>query len=85
MAQSMDADAWAAALVPSLLSDVSGMEPFEVDQFSRAYVREHMETDARVSKCMNELGVDRDNALRVLHVVLRDEMLRQLGLPPAQS
>ena len=39
-----------------------------------------MSHDERVSMCMYEMGVERDSALRVLHVVLRDELIRVLGL-----
>ena len=78
MARLMDASTWAAGIAPPLFESerLSGREEFEIDAFSRRYVRENMPEDPRVSKCMYELGVDRDNALRVLHVVLRDELIR---------
>ncbi len=84
MAKSMDASSWAEDLAPSLQGDLAGKRAFEVDEFSRKYVHEKMRHDERVSKCMYEMGVDRDDALKVLHVVLRDELLRitdQKGAP----
>lgn len=50
-----------------------------IDAFSRDYVLEHMDRDDRVAKCMYEMGVDRDAALRVLQVVLWDELLKITG------
>ena len=74
----MEASTWAAGIAPSLFERerLSDREEFEIDAFSRRYVRENMSEDARVSRCMYELGVGRDDALRVLHVVLRDELIR---------
>ena len=79
MAEFMDASSWARETVPSLRENVAGKLAFEIDVFSRDYVREHMDRDDRVAKCMYEMGVDRDAALRVLQVVLRDELLKITG------
>ena len=80
MATAMDASAWATTLAPSLREGLAGKRAFEIDEFSRKYVQEKMSHDERVSMCMYEMGVERDSALRVLHVVLRDELIRVLGL-----
>ena len=79
MSESMDATAWARALAPTLQGNIAGKRAFEIDAFSRDYVREHMDRDERVAKCMDEMGVERDAALRVLQVVLRDELLKVAG------
>ena len=79
MSESMDATTWARAVAPSLQEDVAGKRAFEIDAFSRDYVGERMTRDDRVAKCMYEMGVERDAALRVLQVVLRDELLKVTG------
>ena len=77
MAAHMNAKQWASNLAPSLRFNVSEKRAFEIDEFSRTYVETSLTDDMneRVSACGYEFGVDRDNVLKVLHVVLRDELL----------
>ena len=82
MSASMNAATWAAELAPTLREALVGKRAFEIDAFSRTYVYEHMKHDERVAKCMYEMGVERDNALRVLAVVLRDQLMATLGVSP---
>lgn len=82
MSKNMDAAAWAEELAPTLQADFVGRRAFEVDAFSRKYVQERMREDSRVAKCMYEMGVERDHALNVLHVVLRDRLIAALGISP---
>lgn len=87
MAAIMGAQEWADTLAPALQKNLAGKQAFEVDEFSRRYVHENMRYNERVAKCMYETGAERDGALRVLHVVLRDALLARLGMtasdPPA--
>lgn len=78
MADFMKAKTWASELRPSLLAEVAGKRPFEVDEFSRRYVQTRLQDDMkeRVAACAYEFGVERDDVLKVLRVVLRDELLR---------
>ena len=69
-------------VAPAHHAELAGKRAFEIDEFSRKYVHEHMRHDARVSKCIYEMGVERDNALRELHVVLRDRLITALGISP---
>ena len=80
MADFMKAKPWATDLAPSLQAEVAGKRPFEVDEFSRGYVQLRLndELKERVAACAYEFGVDRDAVLRVLQVVLRDELLRRI-------
>ena len=80
MADFMRAKPWASDLAPSLQAEVAGKRPFEVDEFSRGYVQSRLndELKERVAACAYEFGVDRDAVLRVLQVVLRDELLRRI-------
>ncbi len=80
MADFMNAKPWASDLAPSLRAEVAGKRAFEVDEFSRNYVQRDLSDDLkeRVAACAYEFGVDRDNALKVLQVVLRNELLRDI-------
>ena len=77
MADFMKAKPWASAIGPSLLAEVAGKRPFEVDDFSRGYVETRLQDlKERAAACAYEFGVDRDDVLKVLRVVLRNELLR---------
>lgn len=80
MAASMQAKSWAGGIAPGLLPHVINKQPFEVDEFAQDYVSDSdrlgTEMDRRVSACAYEFGRKRDGVLNVLHVVLRDELLR---------
>ena len=80
MADFMRAKPWVSDLAPSLRTEVAGKRAFEVDEFSRNYVQTRLEDDLkeRVAACVYEFGVDRDNVLKVLQVVLREELLRHI-------
>ena len=80
MADFMRAKPWVSDLAPSLRTEVAGKRAFEVDEFSRDYVQTRLEDDLkeRVAACVYEFGVDRDNVLKVLQVVLREELLRHI-------
>ena len=85
----LEAEAWAADLAPRLRGRVEGKAPFEVDRFSREYVRGDEigpEWARRVAACAYEFGVDESGVFEVLRIVLRDELLGLLGhesKPPA--
>ena len=80
MADFMKAKPWASDLAPSLRAEVVGKRAFEVDEFSRSFVYLRLNDDLkeRVAACAYEFGVDRDDVLKVLRVVLRDELLRDI-------
>lgn len=82
---SVSAEAWAADLAPKLRGRVEGKAPFEIDRFSREYVRGDEigpELARRVAACAYELGTDESGVYDVLQVVLRDELLELLGHEP---
>ena len=76
----MKAKPWASALAPPLRAEVAGKRAFEVDEFSREFVQVRAEDDLkeRFAACGYEFGVDRDDVLKVLQVLLREELLRHL-------
>ena len=80
MAEFMKAKPWASALAPPLRAEVAGKRAFEVDEFSREFVQVRAEDDLkeRFAACGYEFGVDRDDVLKVLQVLLREELLRHL-------
>ena len=80
MADFMKAKPWASDLAPSLRAEVAGKRAFEVDEFRRSFVHLRLNDDLkeRVAACAYEFGVDRDDVLKVLQVVLRDELLRDI-------
>ena len=80
MADFTKAKPWASDLAPSLRAEVAGKRAFEVDEFSRSFVHLRLNDDLkeRVAACAYEFGVDRDDVLKVLQVVLRDELLRDI-------
>lgn len=64
---------------------MEGKAPFEIDRFSREYVRGDEigpELARRVAACAYELGTDESGVYDVLQVVLRDELLALLGHEP---
>ncbi len=53
------------------------MEPFEIDEYCDAYVRNKLDDawQRQVARCAFDFGIDRDGVLSVLRVVLRDALL----------
>ncbi len=80
MADFIEAKRWASEVAPSLRIEVAGKRPFEVDEFSRSYVQTNLNDDLKdgVAACAYEFGVERGDVLKVLQVVLRNELLRDI-------
>ena len=80
MADFVEAKRWASENAPSLRAEVAGKRPFEVDEFSRSYVQTSLNDDLKdgVAACAYEFGVERGDVLKVLQVVLRNELLRDI-------
>ena len=77
IAKSIDAHTWALTLAPTVLPDVEGKRPFEIDTFSQSYVDTRLDDQwkERVARCAYEFGIDRSGVLSVMQVVLREELL----------
>ena len=69
---------WAANIAPTLLPNVKGLEDFQIDEFSRHYVREQLgpEWTDRIAACAYEHGIGQEAVRAVLQVVLRSELIR---------
>lgn len=78
MAAFMKAQDWAGGVAPGLLPQVVNKQPFEIDQFARSYVAENLDAEMkrRVDACAYEFGRKSSGVRNVLHVLLRDELLR---------
>ncbi len=83
ISSSIKAEEWANELAPTLLDDVQGKQPFEVDEFCQDYVQQKLSDlwQGKVAGCAYEFGIDKDGVLAVLRVVLRDELLRLMNKP----
>ena len=81
IAKKVDAERWATEIAPTLTAKVEGLQPFQIDQFCRAYVDadayDAMSPDwrERVGVAAYESGVDRWAVLDVLYVVLRERLI----------
>ena len=87
IAAELDAASWAADLAPSLLPDVAGQRPSEIDNFCYEYVNHQPgdEWSDRLADAAFEHGVDRDAVRSVLWIVLREELLRPAADQPSES
>ena len=86
----MDGPAWVAKETDRLKHDVRKMEPYEVDLYAQEVLERHglFHADTswmlpasralhhRVSRTAYECGVDRENVLKALRVLLREELLQ---------
>ena len=82
----MEAGQWAKSVVP-LLEAATDAEPFELDELAGKYVEDQLASEYRnlVAKCAYEFGLEQEGVLRVLRVVLRDELLKHLRASNEES
>ncbi len=75
----LDIPAITEMLVSTLRPQVEGKQPYDIQERCFAYVRDEYEPspelDARIKQCAYDNGLDRDEVLDVLAVVLRDKLL----------
>ena len=81
IAKEMGSYKWAAELAPSLLSEVQGMEPFQIDEFAANYAESKLAAywEGVVAATAYKTGLSRKNIRSALHIPLRDELLRLTG------
>ena len=87
IADELTAREWARSLAPTLLPTIVGTRPYEVDEFADHHVTDDLPEDwrVRVAECAYEHGLQRDQVLAVLRVVLRDELLRIGNFPSPKA
>ena len=86
ISKSIEAQQWAEKIAPSLMHKVGGKEPFEIDRFCIDYVeRLSPEWDRKIAQSSYEFGIKESGIKSVLHVVLRDEILKTVGQKPKQN
>ncbi len=80
----LDVSSIAEGIVPLLREEAAGKLAYDIQELCFEYVRDKYEpgaeVDARIKQCAYENGLDRDEVLDVLAVVLRDKLL---ALSPA--
>ena len=86
ISKSIGAQPWAERLAPSLMHEVCGKEPFEIDRFCIDYVENlGPEWDRKIAESSYEFGIKESGIKSVLHVVLRDEILKIVSQKPKQN
>ena len=69
----------AETLVPILKSRVAGMSPYDIQEFCFDYIRDehkpNAEDEKRIKDCAYDNGLDRDDVMDVLAIMLRDKLL----------
>lgn len=77
IAEYIEAQPWAERLAPSLILEVDGKEPFEIDRFCIDYVENlGPEWNRKIAEASYEFGIKESGIKSVLRVVLRDEILK---------
>ena len=77
VAKDMDAYKWAAELAPSLIDEVKGMAPFQIDEFAAKYSQSRLTDywEGVVAATAYDTGLSRDDIRVALHITLRDQLL----------
>ena len=77
IAIAIDAKTWVARIAQELKPKVSGMQPYEIDQFCERYVETELDAELleKVARHAYEFGISQTGVLAVLRVVLRDELI----------
>jgi gas vesicle protein len=87
MSAHMEAVSWAAQVAVEMAPNIQGYEDYQVDQFAQDYVAGQLpsEMETRVDRCAYEFGIEREGALAVLRVVVRDALLSAMTTPSASA
>ena len=79
LSEKLRARDWASRVAPTIQTNVSGKEPFRIDEYCKGHVSQiSVETDPGVFKLAYENGISDENMRSVLAVVLRDELLSRM-------
>ena len=85
----LDGKAWASRVAQEVKERVKGMEAYEINDFSFAYVKDGFkpseEQEAKIRSCAYENALKREKVLDVLAVELRDSLLELAGMPIPDS
>jgi len=76
VAAKLEALAWATERAPNLWHKVESLKPFEVDEYCESHVQNNLDTamKERVAQSAYEFGINREQVLNVLRVVLREAL-----------
>ena len=83
VADVVDAHKWAEEAAQSVLADdvLLSLEPFQIEAFCENYVEEQSRHKGviqnKIQQAIYEFGIDRDRALPVLRIPLREALLHR--------
>lgn len=82
IAKRLGARKWAISVAEKFKDETAGYAPLQINEFSKKQVTENLDNDMSIhsEEVMHELGIPARHALDVLHVMLRDELLRLHGM-----
>ena len=79
MSESLDARAWAERTAQTMVEKVSGMEPYEVQEFCFDYMKSKFnptdEQEAGIKRCAYDEGLKEKQVRDVMGIELRDALL----------
>lgn len=79
VSEALDLPAFAQKIAPAVAERVSGKPAYDIQEFCFDYIRDEYQPDTvddeRIKQCAFEKGLDRDDILDALAIVLRDELL----------
>lgn len=82
ISNSLKASEWAKQAAPSIIDDVTGKHPYEIQNFCLDYVTKGLELtpsmDQQVKSCAYENGITKRQVLEVFAIELRDELIQTL-------
>ena len=80
LSNKLNAQDWADRIAPTVLTKVINKQPFEIHNFCKEFVKTlSAEEHPAVFERSYEIGITDENMKIVLALVLRDELLKQIG------
>lgn len=77
---------WASKRAKELTPRAEGLKPYEIEMLSEEYVLERQDMwPENADECAYEFGAPRESLSAVLRIVLRDELLKLMGLADQES
>lgn len=83
IAAELNSHKWVKEVAPTILEDVTGKHPYEIQEFCFQYMRKvslSEEMDQKIKECAYQRGITKTEVLEVFAIQLRDELVGQLWL-----
>ena len=81
IAAELNSRQWVEQVAPTILEDVKGKHPYEIQEFCFQYMRKALlskEMDERIKECAYQRGITKTEVLEVFAIELRDELIEKL-------